>query len=68
MEKLIILLLASLVLISGCDLFEDSQPDYVCPEQDTINCMPIVPEDRIKYCSGDYHEWIEENCETEFLW
>ena len=44
----------------------DDEVAYACPEQETIDCMPIVPEEMQEYCSGDYHDWIVDNCETEF--
>ena len=41
---------------------------YTCPKQKIIDCMPIVPPEMIKYCSGPYHEWIKENCDVNFTW
>ena len=40
----------------------------VCPTTSSINCMPIVPEDRAYLCSGQFHEWIKENCTTTFTY
>ena len=31
----------------------------------SVNCMPIVPKDRIWACSSDYINWAIENC-TDF--
>lgn len=41
---------------------------YKCPTAKTINCMPIVSEENQKYCSGNYHDWIQANCSTEFVY
>ena len=42
---------------------------YACPKAGTINCMPMVPEANVKYCSGQLHEWIIANCKgTSFVY
>lgn len=43
-------------------------PEYTCPTESTINCMPIVPESMKQYCSGAYHQWISSNCDTQFTY
>lgn len=40
---------------------------YSCPAESAINCMPPIEENLTMYCSGQYHEWIKENCGTGFL-
>ncbi|NOU27820.1 MAG: hypothetical protein HOO96_07950 [Polyangiaceae bacterium] len=35
---------------------------YACPEDGTINCMPVVPEARKNLCSGAYSTWIHQHC------
>jgi len=39
--------------------------NYTCPAQDTINCMPPVTEEA---CVGDYHNWIQSNCDVQFAY
>jgi len=41
---------------------------YICPEEETINCMPVIIPERQKYCSGDYYGWIKENCDVQFTY
>lgn len=44
-------------------------PDpYVCPPYETIDCMPSIRPESIKYCSGDYSNWIANNCNISFTW
>jgi len=40
--------------------------NFECPIYDIIDCMPPVPTEMVGFCSGDYHDWINENCEVEF--
>ena len=52
-------------------IIEDiGNPDsgFKCPEEAGIDCMPIVDKENIKYCSGSYHDWILENCDTGFTY
>jgi len=51
-----------------CEVFGENEEEYTCPEQEGFNCMPIVPEEIAKYCSGPYHEWIKENCDVGFVY
>ena len=46
-----------------------TEEDYVCPEKETINCMPIIIPGSLeeKYCGADYRNWTEENCNVQFL-
>lgn len=34
----------------------------ICPVESTIDCMPVVPEERAELCDGPLHDWIVENC------
>ncbi|MFZ5955655.1 MAG: hypothetical protein ACOYT4_04465 [Nanoarchaeota archaeon] len=43
-----------------------AEGEYICPDVKTIDCMPIVTRENQKYCSGEYHDWIAENCDVEF--
>lgn len=42
--------------------------EYKCPDVKTINCMPVVPPDMEKYCSGTYAEWIKDHCNIEITY
>jgi predicted secreted protein len=42
-------------------------PDLECPTMTIINCMPIVPESRAKYCARDYRTWAQANCDVSYL-
>lgn len=44
----------------------DNPQNFVC-QKGWINCMPIVPEDRVKYCSRAYADWAKKNCGGEPL-
>jgi len=35
---------------------------YVCPENNTIDCMPIIQGEKEWFCSDEYLSWAEENC------
>jgi len=35
---------------------------FVCPENNRVDCMPIVDEERKWYCSEEYLDWAKENC------
>lgn len=35
---------------------------YECPAETNISCMPPVLPENAALCSGDYHNWIVENC------
>lgn len=37
---------------------------FGCPKEKYIDCMPgpDMPPEKQKLCSGDYHEWIKNNC------
>lgn len=59
-----ILLLASLVIL-GCT--DSSEENYECPDMEYIDCMPIVPPEKQKYCSGPYAEWVTENCNVSMV-
>lgn len=39
---------------------------YTCPAEKTIDCMPMVPEERLAECFGPYHDWIAKNCGVTF--
>jgi len=39
---------------------------YVCPEDNVIDCMPIIQGEKEWFCSDDYLGWAEENC-PEFI-
>ncbi|OIO80456.1 hypothetical protein AUJ84_03270 [Candidatus Pacearchaeota archaeon CG1_02_32_132] len=49
------------------ELNNEKIQDYSCPDSDLINCMPLVQENLTKYCSGEYHDWIVESCNTTFI-
>ncbi len=36
----------------------------VCPNSESIDCMPPVIEENRQYCSGQYLLWIQQNCDT----
>src|SRR5262249_4287518 len=42
--------------VAGCG------PEYSCPQEQFIDCMPIVSPDRVDICSGQYHEFIKTHC------
>ncbi len=57
--------------LDGCNSFSctdgglintDMACQYTCPAETTIDCMPIVPEERLALCHGAYHQWIGANC------
>jgi len=56
--------------VAGVEIdYEGVCGKYACPKQKVIDCMPIVPPERIRYCGGPYHEWIKENCpDVGFTW
>jgi len=35
---------------------------YTCPTEKVIDCMPIVPENRLAKCYGPYHDFIAKSC------
>ncbi|HYA72154.1 MAG TPA: hypothetical protein VEF36_03250 [Roseiarcus sp.] len=35
---------------------------FVCPKTQTLNCMPIVPEERRALCRKDYRDWATKHC------
>lgn len=35
---------------------------FICPENNRIDCMPIVSEERKWFCSEEYLDWAKENC------
>lgn len=39
-------------------------PDYQCPENGWVNCMPILTEKAKKACSKDALNWYKNNCPT----
>lgn len=43
--------------------------DFACPDEalKVINCMPIVPATRAKFCARDYRDWAQENCDVSYL-
>lgn len=45
------------------------EDDFVCPPETmrTINCMPLVPATRAKYCKADYRTWAQANCDVSYL-
>ena len=34
---------------------------YSCPQEQHIDCQPVVPPDRVE-CSGPYRQFIETHC------
>jgi hypothetical protein len=48
--------------------FRTSDKEFGCPKLNQIGCMPVVPKEMEKYCSGPYYEWIVKNCQVEFTW
>jgi predicted secreted protein len=46
-----------------------AENDFTCPPETMtiINCMPIVPANRAKYCAGDYRSWARSNCDVSYL-
>lgn len=49
---------------------ENNLNNYTCPEEKSINCMPIIdPKSPFaKYCDSPYSGWIKENCDVEFVY
>lgn len=41
---------------------------YLCPKEKHIDCFPIIDpsESRYPYCVGEYHKWLEKNCDMEW--
>jgi hypothetical protein len=35
---------------------------FVCPNTQTLDCMPIVPEERRAFCGREYLDWAAEHC------
>jgi hypothetical protein len=35
---------------------------FICPENNKIDCMPIVREERKWFCSEEYLNWAKQNC------
>ncbi len=35
---------------------------YACPTEKVIDCMPMVPNERLALCYGVYSQWIGANC------
>jgi len=64
--RAVILLMAWLA--ASCGRAQDEQP-YSCPQEQFIDCMPIVSPDRVDKCSGPYHEFIKTHCpEVQFAY
>jgi hypothetical protein len=42
---------------------------YTCPSEKSVNCMPIIAPNSSaeKYCEANYRQWIQANCDTQFL-
>lgn len=41
--------------------------NYVCPDVETIDCMPIVQENMQMYCNNEFRNWAKKNCDIVFL-
>lgn len=54
--------------LEGRECVENECKGYACPTNSTIDCMPVVPEDLIDTCSGDYNTWITANCNVTFTY
>lgn len=55
------LLLAALVTHCACAREPCDEPRS-CPEEETINCMPVVPEQYADLCASECRDWVQENC------
>lgn len=44
----------------------ETEGKYVCPEDNVIDCMPVIQGEKEWFCSDDYLDWAEENC-PEFI-
>ncbi|MGO4870457.1 MAG: hypothetical protein ACLPGW_07565 [Roseiarcus sp.] len=60
-------LIAALAVASGALAQTQPAPTpapaaFACPKTQTLNCMPIVPEERRAFCSKQYLDWAAEHC------
>lgn len=48
----------------------DGESEFTCPPASmrTIDCQPVVPADRRKYCAPDYRAWAQQNCDVSYLY
>jgi len=61
---LLVLLLLAATITAGCmeqEKADSPEQSFTCPDQPTINCMP-GPDERHPACSGNYSQWVQENC------
>jgi hypothetical protein len=69
MLKLAFTLIAALAVVAGA--FAQTPPApaptpapaaFACPKTQTLDCMPIVPEERRAFCGREYLDWAAKHC------
>ena len=69
MKKMIIALVLIATILLVYSHYNNETNEYTCPEGEYVNCMPPIAEDKIEICNDEeYKQWIEENCEVEFVY
>ncbi|MDY6771479.1 MAG: hypothetical protein SV186_06025 [Candidatus Nanohaloarchaea archaeon] len=70
-RSLLLSVLALAVATAGCTapgLEPSTGPPYSCPEQKRIDCMPTVNGNAHPACSGNYSDWVQQNCNVSFTY